>query len=98
MAEKSIVPPGVVGIFTSKDGHVIANASDFERSKAGGTTLREGQEYRVRYQLAFAVLRAYCSPDIAEVFEAYEASQVMHKMVKKGAKVTFIPIGHDTED
>jgi hypothetical protein len=32
-------PPGAVGIFTDKNGHVIASVSDFDRSSYGGFTL-----------------------------------------------------------
>ena len=94
----SKAPRGVVAVFTDKLGRVVASVSDFESSGYGGFTLRQAQEMRAERQLAYAVVRAYCSEMILEGFETYDCEQILRRLVHKGARVTLIPVGHPSDE
>lgn len=95
---QSKAPQGVVAILTDPTGHVIASVTDFDRSGYGGCTLREAQEMRVKQQLAFAVMRAYCSEAILGVFDNYQCAEVLNRLVRqKGYTKTIIAVGHADE-
>jgi hypothetical protein len=87
-------PPGVVGIFIDKHGRVVETISDFRRDRPGGCTLLEAQKARAQQQLAFAVVRAYCSEMILEGLENHDCVRIVQRLVTKGARTTFIPVGH----
>lgn len=94
----SKTPQGVVAVLTDHTGNVIASVSDFDRSGYGGFTLRQAQEMRVKEQLAFAVVRAYCSDAILGVFERSECGEFVRRLVRqKGFTQTIIPVGHPDE-
>lgn len=90
-------PPGMIGIFTDKLGRVVTTVADFDRDGYGGFSLRQAQRYRVQRNLARAVIRAYCSEMILEGMENSDCDEIVRRLVKKGAKVTLIPIGHPDE-
>lgn len=90
-------PPGMVGIFTDKTGRFVVTVSDFARDTPGGFSLRESQAYRVRLDLAREVIRAYCSPMILEAIQTHDCERIVNRLVKQGAKIMLIPIGHPDE-
>lgn len=94
----AVKPKGYVGIFTNDGGAVIATESDFDNFRPGGFKLAMAQEGRVRDALARAVIRAYCSPIVAEVIDAYHAREIMNDLInKKGCKATYIAVGYEDE-
>lgn len=92
---QTATPKGVVGVFTDKEGRVIASVSDFDMSGYGGFSLLEAQKLRVRKDLSREVIRKYCSWAITEAIEPYDCEQIVRRLVEKGARVTVIPVGHE---
>jgi hypothetical protein len=81
---------GVTAVYVY-DGHVIAHASDFNRSRPGGFTVLEAQTHRVEQALALAVVRALASTALHENLDGYACEQIVRKM--KG-KSYIIPVAH----
>jgi predicted glycosyltransferase len=73
---------GVTAVYLY-EGRVLAHASDFHRSRPGGYTMREAQEYRAKQRLAIEVVRALSSQALFENLDAYDCEQILRKM--KGA-------------
>ena len=95
MAGSETTARGVVAVLTSQEHGVVVSVSDFDESGYGGFTLREAQEIRARRNLAYAMVRAYCSNVILDVMEPYDCEQMLRKLEHKGShKVTLIPVGH----
>lgn len=86
-------PKGVVAIYTDPDGHVIASATDFNKTGMGGCTLQETQSYRAKAALAGNVVRAYCSTALTDALSNYLCQQILEALQEKGGKVTILPIG-----
>lgn len=87
-------PQGVVAVFVT-DNRVVAQASDFNRSRPGGFTLREAQEHRARASLAWAVVRECCSTLIASNLDSYICEQILQKLP---GKVHVIPVGYGDDN
>lgn len=86
---------GVVLVFLDEHGHAIAHAADFERSAPGGCTLSEGQRYRARRLLAFAVCNAYASPMLTRALESYDAERIVERLVRvNGCTIQEVLVGH----
>lgn len=92
------IPQGIVALFIAANGRVIASANDFARDRPGGYSIKSAQEYRVKRALALAVVDAYCSPDFARAFDAYEAENVMRRLTSEHkCRVEFVMVGHKDE-
>lgn len=88
-------PSGVVALFISKDGRVLANASDFNSSGYGGFSLRQAQEIRVKHSLAHEVMEKLSSPLICEAIDTYDAQKIMDSMCSRcGCRVEMVAVGH----
>lgn len=83
-------PIGVVCVY-SKDGRVIASASDFATDGYGGCSLQEAQTIRARRSLCHAVVDAYCSRVVLDALSTHDCEQIVGKL---GGTMTDIPIGH----
>jgi len=94
MSEKA--PAGVVAIYTDPDGIVIESVADFDRSGYGGFTLLQGQEMRARRELAYAVMRAYCSDRVWDALKD-RATDMLSRLERGGGMVTLISIGHEAD-
>lgn len=90
----SNTPKGLTAIYIY-NGRVIATASDFERSRPGGFTVREAQTHRVELALARAVVHALASPALYENLDAYGCEQIVRAM--KGTRHV-IPIGYSGDE
>ena len=97
MADNGKALPGVVAIYTSKEGAVIASVSDFDRSGYGGFSLLEGQTMRAKRALSHAVIHAYCSEVLSRVMETYDCERLLDRMVRDGAHITIVPVGQKDE-
>lgn len=89
-------PAGVIAIFTSPEGDVIASESDFEQSSHAGFRLIEAQRMRANRALDWAVIRAYCSERIQPAISDHYAHEIVRNLERKGWKRTIIPVGHPT--
>lgn len=86
---------GIVLVFLDEKGHAIAGAADFDRSTPGGCELSEGQRYRARLRLAFAVCNAYASPMLTRGLDSYDCERIVDRLVQMhGCKVREVLIGH----
>lgn len=95
MTDSGETPKGVVVIVSGPDGYVWAHAADFDRTAPGGCTLLEGQEARARERVALKFIAATCNSNLGDVFEPYEARQLLDRVVRKrGFHLTVVPIGH----
>lgn len=91
-------PTGVVAIFTSNDGRVVASACDFIREAPGGCSLREGQESRVRRTLQRKVVYEMCNDHLASVMGTFTLSELVLEMERKhGYRTTIIHVGGEDE-
>lgn len=79
----SEVPQGVTAVFIDTDGHVIASANCFDRSRPSGFTVTEAQIHRVRDRLAVEVVKQLASPRLYENLSAYDCQQIVGKMKGK---------------
>lgn len=95
MSDEAKPPCGVLAIITSPDGYVIATATDFERSTPGGCHLYEGQKYRAKRQVIFAVIAAYCSSAMSSVIDDYVAERIWDALRNKGKhRLTYRSVGY----
>lgn len=86
---------GVVAVFISPDGRVVAEVTDFERSGYGGFTLEEAQRIRCKRALNRAVVSRFASDPLANAISEYSAESIVSEMVDKGGyRKHFITIGH----
>jgi len=92
----SKTPKGVVGVFVSPKGDVIASVAVFERV-SGATSLLNGQHMLAEGRLAYAVTKAYCAPDFANAIGDYDREKIMRDMRGSGFKAVYSPIGHEVE-
>lgn len=89
-------PKGIVGVFTSPDGDVIAQVAVFERP-SGACTHREGQEYLARRRLSYEVARQLCATFYADALSEMARDSAMGQLRDKGYKATYIPVGYGEE-
>lgn len=82
---------GVVAVYIA-DGRVITHAADFERSRPAGFELKEAQQMRCRDELVRAVVRAYCSPVVADALDVSDCDRIVRKL---DGKMHFICIGYE---
>ena len=89
-------PQGVIAIMTNSTGDVIATAADFERQGYGGFKLWEAQKHRVREQVRWAAVRAYCSSVLVNAISSYTSTQIGDELCQKkgGHKITYRAIGY----
>jgi hypothetical protein len=92
---ETATPPGCVGIYTDKEGRVIASVSDFKEATYGGFSLYEGQKVRAKRALAHAVVDAYCSSIVAEALDGYECERLVGSLP---GKMTFLPVGQTNNE
>ena len=92
-----ITPKGIVGIFTTPKGEVIASVTVFEQAHPGGWRLIEAQKSLAARRLALAVARAYCAPDYADATSEYDREKTMNTLRGKGFKASYIPVGYEGE-
>lgn len=90
-------PKGVVAIWTSPDGDVIATAADFDRSGYGGFKLWEAQRMRARDAVRRRAVEAYCSTALTDCLSSYLFQQIGEEMNRKGHKITARSVGYDDE-
>lgn len=89
-------PNGVVAILTAPDGHVVATATDFDRSSSGGVSMREAQEYRAKLRLKREAVAAYCSAALVNALDQYLLERIVERLISNGGhKLTVIPVGDD---
>lgn len=86
-------PKGVLAIWTSPDGDVIATAADFDRGGYGGFKLWEAQRMRARNSVMHRAVRAYCSDRVTDAIDTYIVEQIAGAMGKKGHKITCRAVG-----
>lgn len=92
----SVNPNGIVAILTAPDGHVVATATDFDRSSSGGVSMQEAQEYRAKMRLKREAVAAYCSGTIVAALDQYLIERIVERLVSSGGhKLTVIPVGGD---
>ena len=87
-------PCGVLAVMTRSDGHVIATASDFNRSGYGGFKLWEAQRMRAKEAVMRNTVRAYCSEPLVEALNSYLMDQIAEAMQRKNHKITFHAVGY----
>lgn len=98
MAETTAKEPcGVIAIFTSPEGDVIATAADFNRSGYGGFKLWEAQLQRARQAVKWKAVDAYCSSVVTESLSGYLREQVADALVGKGHKISIRAVGYSDE-
>lgn len=88
-------PKGIIGVFTSPCGEVVASVSVFEQTRSCGITLLEAQKLLARRRLAFELAKSYCARVYAENLDDYVREKIMNAMQCKGFKATYIPVGHE---
>lgn len=86
------MPKGVVAIFVSPDGRVVASGTDFDVDRPGGYKLQDAQRVRAERRLARAVVDAYCSSTVTEALSEYDREQMMRKLP---GKIAFVYIGQE---
>jgi hypothetical protein len=92
-------PKGMIGILTDETGHVVAAEADFDHSGYGGFTTAQAQKVRLKQAVAFAMIRAYCSPVVVKAMTGYRVEEVMEELCRHhGFRLTWKAIGHDPED
>lgn len=94
MIDPTIGPCGVIAIWISARGDVIATAADFEQQAFGGFDLWHTQRHRAKQRVIQLAIDAYCSPDFAEAIDGYLAEQISLALRKKGHKITCQAIGY----
>lgn len=87
-------PRGVVAIMTSPTGHVIATAADFDRSGYGGFKTWEAQRMRVRDQVKWATVRAYCGEAVVQAIDSYISTQIADALCRNGHRITIRSVGY----
>lgn len=87
-------PRGVVAIWFSSDGEVLATATDFDTQKPAGFTLVEAQELRVRARICRAIVDDCCPPFIAEHIPGRTLEKIAAAMLDGGHRVAIERIGH----
>lgn len=90
-------PQGIVGVFTSPDGGVVAQVAVFERP-SGCRTRREGQESLARRRLSFEVARRFCARDYADALSEMARDSAMGTLRDRGYKATYFPVGYNGEE
>lgn len=88
-------PKGVVAIWISPDGHVIATKADFERQSFGGFKLHVAQAMRAEKFVQWAAVKAYSSPAMADCLGGYLLEQIAAELRRKGHRVVLRAIGYD---
>jgi hypothetical protein len=97
MAEQAKEPCGVIAIFTSADGDVIATASDFNRSGYGGFKIWEAQRSRACQAVKWKAVQAYCSTAVSDALSSYLCEQVADALISKGHKLSVRAVGYSEE-
>lgn len=82
-------PKGVVGVFISPQGDVVASVSVFERCGS--------QKSLASMRLAYEVAKAYCSPVFVNAMSEYDREKIVGSMRRSGFKEKYILIGYDDE-
>ena len=95
---KELIPKGVIGIFTSKNGDVIATSPVFEMVKPGGWTLVDSQRVLAQRRLAYEVAKSFCSSVYADAMEEYDREKTMKALQSKGYTALYITVGHEEGD
>lgn len=90
-------PKGVIAIWTSPDGDVVATNADFDRSSYGGFKLWEAQRMRARRAVQRDAVDRYAGPAIAACLSNYLFEQIAEAMRGKGHKITCRSVGYDDE-
>ena len=88
-------PQGVISLFLSQDGRVVAHTADFHPDHPGGFTTQEAQRIRSRDALYRAVMRTMCNWDLADACDQYACEKVVKCLLEKGYRMEYISIGHD---
>jgi hypothetical protein len=88
------VPTGVTAIFVV-EGRVIAHATDFNRSRPGGFTVREAQESRAKAALGAAVVRELASPLLYSGLDRYDCERIMNSIKNGKVHVLAIEAAHE---
>jgi hypothetical protein len=92
-------PKGMIGILTDETGRVVAAEADFGTSGYGGFTTAQAQKLRASGAVAYAMMRAYCSPVVVKAMTSYRVEEVMDELCRHhGFRLTWKAIGHDPED
>ena len=86
---------GTVGIYTDKQGRVIATATDFDPDRPGGYTKFEAQRLRVEKRIARAVIDAYCSEVVIAAMRDHDCERLLRGLIANGGKVTIIAVGYE---
>jgi hypothetical protein len=96
MTEKKRTPCGVVLVFIDERGNAIANAADFEPQAPGGVTLLEGQRWRAKRALAFAVCHAYASEKLVRGMDDMDCERIVNRLRHvHGCTVHEVTVGHE---
>jgi hypothetical protein len=92
-------PKGMIGILTDETGRVVAAEADFDNSGYGGFTTAQAQKLRLKGAVAFAMMRAYCSPVVVKAMTGYRVEETMDELCRShGFRLTWLPINYDPED
>ena len=75
-------PKGIIGVFTSPCGDVVASISVFEQARSCGITLLEAQKLLARRRLAFELAKSYCARVYAENLDDYVHQPAYHTHAK----------------
>jgi hypothetical protein len=75
---------GVVMIFVSPEGRVLAHAADFGQERLGGYTVEEAQSMRCRRELEVAAFRALASQILVDGTDDHIRERVLAKLEPKG--------------
>ena len=89
---------GVVALLIAPDGHVVCDATDFDRDGYGGVLIRDAQESRARRRLCDAAIKEFSAPAMARIITDYQMQVIVHEMCRQGGyRIHLIHIGHDVE-
>jgi hypothetical protein len=95
MSEKQKPPHGIVAVFITPEGRVIAHAASFEPGAPAGFSQQEFQTIRARRSLSLETVRALSGDDIGNAIDEHTAGRITETLLSKGFKQHFIPIGYD---
>lgn len=91
-------PKGVVGVLIDENGHVWAEATDFNESGMGGFELVRAQEIRVEKRLSIEFMRSACSPPVLKAIDDYDCDKIVNNLIRKSKWTRrLIRVGHDQE-
>lgn len=88
---------GVAAVVINPDGHVVADAADFERQTYGGFSLEEGQSIRVRYAIKRRFAETHLNQWLAKNIGDSFAEDFWDHAASVGYQMHIFPISTERE-